>query len=219
MHKVLDIINNGTGNFTLRVERKNITFKPGQFFSLGIPDIPINREYSVSSSLNDAYLDFLIREIEDGTLSSRLRKLKTNDEIKILGPYGEFYMEEMDFSKKYIFIASGTGIAPFISIIKSNKNLDYELFHGVRNIEDIYDDGKIKNYTVFISRNKNNINKRLSYKYFNGRITDNLDFLKHYIDQEYLYFICGNSSMVGDMYDFLEKNKIKTNKIFSELFF
>ncbi len=219
MHKVLDIINNGSGNFTLRVERKNITFRPGQFFSIGIPNVPINREYSVSSSLNDTHLDFLIREIEDGTLSSRLRKLKINDKVKILGPYGEFYMKEMDFSKKYIFIASGTGIAPFISIIKSNKSLNYELFHGVRTIEDICGDEKIKNYNVFISRNKNNIKNNSINKYFNGRITDNLAFLKQYINQEYLYFICGNSSMVGDMYDFLEKNKIKTNKIFSELFF
>jgi ferredoxin/flavodoxin---NADP+ reductase len=219
MHKVINVISNGAGNFILRVERKNISFKPGQFFSLGIPSIPINREYSVSSSLNDNYLDFLIREIEDGTLSGKLRKLKKNDEIKILGPFGEFYMEKMDFTKKYIFIASGTGIAPFISIIKSNQNLDYELFHGVRNFEDAYKDIEIRNYIVFISRNKNYISKNINFKYFNGRITENLNFLENYLNHEYLYFVCGNSSMVNDIYDFLEKNKIKANKIFSELFF
>lgn len=219
MYKVIDIISNGGGNFILRVERNNLSFMPGQFFSLGIPGIPINREYSVTSSLNDIHLDFLIREIEDGTLSSKLRKLKKNDEIKILGPFGEFYLKKMDFKKKYIFIASGTGIAPFISIIKSNQSLDYELFHGVRNFEDIYHDRIIKNYTVFISRNKRNISKKITHKHFNGRITENFDFLQKYIKQEHLYFICGNSSMVSDIYDFLEKNKIKSNKIFTELFF
>ena len=76
LHKVIKIIPYGSANFILRTERKNIKFNPGQFFSIGVPGIPINREYSVSSSINDDYLDFLIREISDGVLSSKLKTLK-----------------------------------------------------------------------------------------------------------------------------------------------
>lgn len=217
LHKVIKIIPYGSANFILRVERKNITFNPGQFFSIGVPEIPINREYSVSSGINDHYLDFLIREISDGILSSKLKKLKINDNIKILGPYGEFYLKEFNINKKYNFFASGSGLAPFLSIIRSFKNLKFNIFHGVRLSEDIYTLGELNNYNVFIS--KYSKEKNNSIKIYNGRITSNFEIIKKHIGLDDLFFICGNSFMVNDIYDYLKKNNIKANNIYSELFF
>jgi len=219
--KVIDIIypiNASQGNFILRTERKNINFNPGQFFSIGIPNEPINREYSVTSGKNDNYLDFLIREIKDGTLSTKLKKLKKNDEIKILGPYGEFYLKEYDMSKNYFFIASGTGLAPFLSLIKSNPELNYYLFHGVRNYCDLFLEYSLKNYKGFVSREYDNrkINK---IEIFKGRITENLDKIKNYFSKNSLYFLCGNNEMVNEMYNNLTKMCIKDEQIFSEIFF
>ena len=45
-------------------------------------------------------MDFLIREINDGVLSTKLKNLKKDDQIKILGPYGEFYLNELSKIKK-----------------------------------------------------------------------------------------------------------------------
>ena len=101
LHKVIKIIRYGSANYILRVERNNIKFNPGQFFSIGVPEVPINREYSVSSGIVENYLDFLIREINDGVLSTKLKNLKKDDQIKILGPYGEFYLKEFNTKKKY----------------------------------------------------------------------------------------------------------------------
>jgi len=217
LHKVIKIIPYGSANFILRVEKKNITFNPGQFFSIGVPEIPINREYSVSSGINDDYLDFLIREISDGILSSKLKKLKMNDNIKILGPYGEFYLKEFNINKKYNFFASGSGLAPFLSIIRSFKNLKFNIFHGVRLSEDIYTLGKLNNYNVFISKYSGEKNDFI--KIYNGRITSNFEIIKKHISLDDLFFICGNSFMVNDIYDYLKKNDIKANNIYSELFF
>jgi ferredoxin-NADP reductase len=122
LHKVIKIIRYGSANYILRVERNNIKFNPGQFFSIGVPGVPINREYSVGSGVDENYLDFLIREINDGVLSTKLKNLKKDDQIKILGPYGEFYLKEFNINKRYNFFASGSGLAPFISIINSFKN-------------------------------------------------------------------------------------------------
>ena len=102
LHKVIKVINYGSANFILRVERNNIKFNPGQFFSIGVPGVPVNREYSISSGVNENYLDFLIREINDGVLSGKLKNLKKNDHIKILGPYGEFYLKELKGTKDRI---------------------------------------------------------------------------------------------------------------------
>jgi ferredoxin-NADP reductase len=217
LHKVIKIIPYGSANFILRVEKKNIKFNPGQFFSIGVPEIPINREYSVSSGVDDDYLDFLIREISDGVLSNKLKKLKINDNIKILGPFGEFYLKEFNINKKYNFFASGSGLAPFLSIIRSFKDLKFNIFHGVRLSEDIYTLSELKNYNVFISKyagEKNNF-----IKIYNGRITSNFEIIKKHINLDDLFFICGNSFMINDIYDCLKKNEINANNIYSELFF
>ena len=218
LHKVIKIVRYGSANFILRVERKNINFNPGQFFSIGVPDIPINREYSVSSGINENYLDFLIREINEGILSAKLKNLKKDDKIKILGPYGEFYLKEFNTNKKYNFFASGSGLAPFISIIRSFKNLNYNIFHGVRLYEDIYTENELKNYNVFISKFNNN-ERHSSIKIYNGRITNNFEVIKNSINSNDLFFICGNSLMINEVYDYLEKNNIKNSNIYSELFF
>ena len=218
LHKVIKIIKYGSANFILRVERNNIKFNPGQFFSIGVPEVPINREYSVSSGIDENYLDFLIREINDGVLSTKLKNLKKNDQIKMLGPYGEFYLKEFNTKKKYNFFASGSGLAPFISIIRSFKNLNYNIFHGVRLFEDIYTENELKNYNVFISKYDNN-EKHSTIKTYNGRIISNFEVIKNYINSNDLFFICGNSLMINDVCDYLEKNNIKNSNIYSELFF
>ena len=82
---VIEVQNLSDGNFILRVENPGINFYPGQFFSLGISDMSINREYSVASSSKKEFIDFFIREVEGGSLTPNLRKLNRGDKIKILG--------------------------------------------------------------------------------------------------------------------------------------
>ena len=121
LSSVLEVKNLSSGNFILRIEKKQIKFNAGQFFSVGIENLGINREYSVASSPSENYIDFFIREVKDGSLTSKLRKLKAGDKVKVLGPYGEFYLDTFDKNKEYIFIETGTGLEPFISIIDNFK--------------------------------------------------------------------------------------------------
>jgi len=212
-HDVIDIKNQGFGNYFLKVARNNVKFKAGQFFSLGTFDMPINREYSVCSGEHDDYLEFLIREISDGILSKRLKILDKNEKIKILGPYGNFYLKKIDFDKKYIFIASGTGISPFISLIKTYPNIKFKIYHGIRLYEDAIESLEEKNYLKFISREK--VNKK---NCFDGRLTLHTDIFKNEDKNSYI-FLCGNSLMVTELYDILVEYDFKPENIFTEIFF
>ena len=212
-HKIENIINLSNGNYILKLKKNNINFNAGQFFSIGIPKTIINREYSVCSGEKDVTIDFLIREVSDGILSKQLRLLKKNDEVKLLGPYGNFYLKNFDLEKKYIFIATGTGISPFMSLIKTYPNLNYNLYHGIRFKDDEIGDLPEKNYLKFISRDDVNLPG-----YYKGRITNHFDKIVSN-DKDSLVFLCGNSLMVTEIYDTLLQNKFKPENIFTEIFF
>ena len=89
--------------FVLRLERKDISFVPGQHMVIGFPGEMENREYSIYSGLEDSYLDFLIKEVDGGLVSSRLISLRKGDKLSIQGPYGFFVIPEDTINKKHNF--------------------------------------------------------------------------------------------------------------------
>jgi ferredoxin/flavodoxin---NADP+ reductase len=217
---VVDIKNISKGNYIMRLNKKDLHFNAGQFFSIGLKNIGINREYSVASSPNESYIDFFIREIEDGSISSKLRKLKTGDEVKILGPFGEFYLNSYDETKKYIFIATGTGLAPFLSLINHHKIKNYEIHHGIRYLDDIFNLFELNNYNVYVSREEKKILASYESKnihIFKGRMNNYLNEIK--TSENNLFFLCGNSRMVSEVYDVLVSKEVSQKNIFTEIFF
>ena len=120
LHKVLEIRNLSTTAYALRLERKGLSFKAGQCFNLGLKNSGVNREYSIYSGENDDYLEFLIKEVKEGTVSPSLRKVTLGEEINLHGPYGSFVIDPIKVEQvQFCFICTGTGIAPFHSFIRS----------------------------------------------------------------------------------------------------
>tara|TARA_E500000178_G_C16951831_1_gene721666 strand:+ start:489 stop:1124 length:636 start_codon:yes stop_codon:yes gene_type:complete len=208
--KVRSVSDLSEGNFLLRTEKpKELSFEPGQYFSVSVSNMGINREYSVSSGNKEDELEFMIRQIDDGTLSPNLRKLVKNHQISLNGPFGKFIIEKDSFSKKLLFIASGTGVAPFKSFIKSYKNLNFTLLHGARTFEDLKINLKDQTRIIpCVSRQKGT-----KYK----RVTDFLNNEDLSIFEE--FYLCGNSSMITDSIEILQKKNISTNNIFMETYF
>lgn len=206
--------------FKIFFDRKNLNFVPGQHFSLSIPNKSINREYSSYTANNSNEIGFLIRRVEGGIMTNLLDQMEVGEKINIYGPYGSFILNEKQISeKKIIFIASGTGVAPFVSIVESFNLKNYELFLGVRTREDIPDAEKFDQSKCYncISRDKMIIQNN----HYKGRITDNLDKLDFITDFENsIYMICGNSFMISDVYDMLVNDKkVNPNNIITESFF
>lgn len=206
--------------FKIFFDRKNLKFLPGQHFSLSIPNKSINREYSSYTSPDEDEIGFLIRKVEGGIMTNYLNNLRIGDPVNIYGPYGSFSLSKNQIeNKKIIFIASGTGVAPFISLKKKFDIKNYELFVGIRNKKDIVDSdvfGSDRSYYC-LSREK----KIDQNNHYLGRLNNQINKIEYILDYENaIYMICGNSFMISDIYDILvnEKN-IHPNQILTESFF
>ena len=212
-YKVLNIRDLSPSTYILRLERKKLNFKPGQCFNLGLKGSGINREYSIYSGVDDFYLEFLIKEVKRGSVSPALRKVKSGDEVALHGPYGAFTISSNKAKKTlFTFIATGTGIAPFHSFVRTYPDLDYRIINGVRTAEERYEynDYDRKRLTTCVTRDD-------CWSGFKGRVTDYLQ--QHYIDPTQIYFLCGNQGMIQKGYDLLRIKGVSGDQIFTEAFF
>ena len=198
--------------FVLRFDRDNMEFNAGQHVIVGTKGSLNQREYSIYSSEKQNFLEILVREVLDGNVSAQLRKVRPGDLLEVNGPFGSFRMEPRElYSRKYMFIASGTGISPFHSFVTSYPGITYKILHGIRNIEEAYERNEYdpKRYIPCVSHGKRNK--------FNGRVTD---FLPDYPDEPDMdYYICGNSNMIFDVNKMLKNKGVTSGRIFIEVYF
>ncbi|MEC8024211.1 MAG: ferredoxin--NADP reductase [Myxococcota bacterium] len=119
--------------FKFRVKRpKNFRFESGQFAMIGlnIEDEPIMRAYSMASPSWDDELEFYSIIVPDGPLTSQLRYIKPEDPLLISGRgVGSLTMKALKPGKRLFMLATGTGIAPFASIMRDPDT--YERFDEV----------------------------------------------------------------------------------------
>ncbi len=102
----------------------NFKFLEGQY--LDVLQNSIRRSYSIASTSSQKEITLLIKRFENGKMSEYwFNQAKENDLLRIEGPKGTFFLR--DNSKPLLFLATGTGIAPIISILKRlEEDPDYE---------------------------------------------------------------------------------------------
>lgn len=198
--------------FVLRFDRRDLQFKAGQHIIVGLEGELDQREYSVYSGEKDDYLEILVREVINGKVSLQLRQCEPGQLLQVNGPFGSIGLETFDmFSRKLVFIASGTGISPFHSFVRSYPGIDYTLIHGVRFLNEAYErnDYDPERYIICTSKENNGGHK--------GRVTR---FLAGYkVDRDMLFYLCGNNSMIYEVYHILIDKGIPDENIFSEVYF
>lgn len=211
-HIVLEIINLTPETFIIRLNRLDFHFEPGQYVVIRIPDQNKGREYSIYSGKTDEYLDFLVREIPEGEFSHYLRHLKPGSELDVEGPKGFFILDEKSKQGYGIkLIATGTGIAPFHSYIKSYPELNYQLIHGVHFPDEAYGRKtyQFDRYLLCTSRSEKG-------NYF-GRVTNYLK--ENPVNPETICYLCGNSEMIDEVTTILENYGLPLQNIRTEVFF
>ena len=211
-HHVLGNESLSTSTFKLIIERGNLNFRAGQCVNLGLPNSGINREYSTYSGEQEPELAFLVREVEDGDVSPALRRLKSGDSIEIDGAYGLFTLpESIPENHSNVFIATGTGIAPFHSFVRTYPELDYLILHGTRLAEENYESAHYttERYVQCVSQENGGC--------FQGRVSDYLRQNPQGADKH--YYLCGNRHMLNEVYDILRKQEVSGSNIMSEVFF
>ena len=96
-------------------------FAPGQYLALGVPADGglLLRPYSTASPRGeDRALEFLIRLVPGGALTPRLWTLREGDRLRVGPPKGVFTDEASD-PRRRLFLATGTGLAPLVSMLVS----------------------------------------------------------------------------------------------------
>ena len=109
--------------FSFRVTRpQSLRFRSGEFVMIGLLDEnekPILRAYSIASPSWDDELEFYSIKVQNGPLTSKLQNIKIGDAIIIKSkPVGTLVLDALLPAKRIYFIATGTGFAPFASLIR-----------------------------------------------------------------------------------------------------
>lgn len=211
-YKVKDIRHLTDSTYVIRMNRNGMDFTPGQHITLGLGGDNQVREYSLYSSNNEDYLEVLIKEVEDGIVSRKLKKCQEGDTLNADGPFGFFTIEkEMVQGNKFLLISTGTGISPYHSMIQSYPELDYQVIQGVRFGEEAYDrsDYDPERFVLCTSRDEEGD--------FHGRVTDYLQANKP--DSDSLVYLCGNCDMIYEVYDLLTSAGIPSDNIRTEVYF
>lgn len=198
--------------YVLQFSRGGMEFKPGQHLNLGTRGSGQHREYSIYSGVDNDSLEVLIKEVDDGLVSTQLRNLEVGEEISVKGPFGFFLTDAKPRQgEKLLFIASGTGIAPFHSFVRTYPEADYRIVHGIRNIDEAYDVDHYRPGSYFSCTSRGNKGN------FNGRITDYL--LSGQEEKADKVYLCGNSSMIYDAMDILRAQGYRHDQLFTEVYF
>ncbi len=131
--------------FSFRTTRDpGLRFANGQFVMIGLQgeSRPLLRAYSIASANHEEHLEFFSIKVPNGPLTSRLQHLKPGDEIFVSRkPTGTLIIDDLNPGRNLFLLSTGTGLAPFLSIIKDPET--YERFdkvvvtHGVRSVSEL----------------------------------------------------------------------------------
>lgn len=211
-YKILEIRTLTNETFSLKMPKARFAFQAGQHISLGIYGDYQSREYSIYNSENDENLEVLVKEVDKGYFTPKLRKINVGDLVEIQGPFGKFGMDsKASQTGKFVFIASGTGIAPFRSIIRTYPEIDYTLIHGVRYAPEAYDSQEYATdrYILCTSRDSSGT--------YHGRLTGYLK-ISSFVPETHFY-LCGNSDMIFDAIEILKEKGFERDQIHCEVYF
>ncbi len=124
---------------------QSLRFSNGHFTMIGLRGDngkPLLRAYSIASANYEEHLEFLSIKVQDGPLTSKLQHIQVGDTI-VVGrkPTGTLLIDYLTPAKRLYLIGTGTGLAPFMSIIRDPETYErFEqvvLLHGVREVKEL----------------------------------------------------------------------------------
>lgn len=207
---------------------QGLRFKNGHFTMIGleINNKPLLRAYSIASANYDEEMEFFSIKVPDGPLTQHLQKLEVGDQILVgTKPVGTLVADNLLPGGKNLYLLStGTGLAPFMSIIKDLDVYEqYEkviLTHGVRWISELAYQDRIQNelpnneyigdivrdkliYYPTVTREPYRNNGRLTTLLENGKLTEDIG-LPAINPETDRFMLCGSPAMLKDLTEMLD---------------
>jgi len=200
-----------------REDPEPFSFVAGQFVTLHIetPAKKVHRSYSIANSPGDHRIEISCAYVENGVASQLLFGLKPGDAIEAGGPYGLFVLKE-EQPKRYILVATGTGVTPYRSMLKeiehrlkhTQPDLSIALILGVRTADELlFKDeflafAKANPRFSFHACYSREPGKILTDFEHQGHVQTALETLQPNPLQDIVY-LCGNPNMIDDTFTLL----------------
>jgi ferredoxin/flavodoxin---NADP+ reductase len=201
----------GNGTYLLSFPRQ-FSFIAGQSIGITTKTDLSPRLYSLASGEQEQQASILYKVVTDGLLTTQLAKLGAGDTIYFQNPCGDFRSGR----PPAVWIATGTGIAPFLSMLKSGKENPSLFLHGASQSEELW-------FRSFFEerlgmRYQPCVTKQEVKNGFQGRVTDWLEAQSSF-NPDIRYYLCGRAEMVVDARDILIQKGVQFTNIFSEIYF
>ena len=216
--------------FSFTISRPaSFRFRSGEFVMIGLQGEkkPLLRAYSVASPAYAEELEFLSIKVPDGPLTSRLQLIQPGDQI-YLGrkPTGTLVTDALLPGKRLIMLSTGTGLAPFLSLIRDPDVYEYYeqvvVAHSVRRTSDLafreLMEGRLAgdplveeqaltqfDYVPTVTREPFHTSKRIDALIRDGDLfTDRCIGPKHLDPETDRVMMCGSMAMIKDLGAMLE---------------
>ena len=169
-------------------------FKPGQ--RILVIHQQFERDYSIASHPDGPTISLCIRHVRSGRLTPLLSDIDIGSRISFTGPHGYFLFRPSE--RPPVFIATGTGVAPFVSMVRSGIK-GFTLLHGVRRPSELYYETLFrtaaKQYVPCLSESSSEPFDPENA--FQGRVTD---YLRGNIPPGiYDFYLSGRKEMIRDV--------------------
>jgi len=186
-------------------------FFPGQTIALSTdPSIPA-RYYSIASGCHDPVVEILYDLVPEGLLTPRMAGLGAGDTLLSSEPFGAF----LDGDGASLWIAAGTGVAPFASMARSGMVEDKTLVQGSRTLAGLYLRGYFS--SVLGARYVPCCSTESAAGVFSGRSTAWISSAA--LPDAERVLLCGGSRMVVDARDALIARGVPFERVISEIYF
>jgi ferredoxin--NADP+ reductase len=212
--------------FSLRIRAPLGNFKAGQFvrIALEIDGEVVARPYSLVNAPAESELEIFFNIVPEGPLTPRLATLQQGDVIKVADkPYGFLTVEEVPDARYLWMLATGTGIGPFISILKSE--LPWQKFEKVVLVYSVKTERELAYQNVIVDIQEQNqqqlsfvplVTRELIEGAINKRVTAALESgeLEHRVGvqispEDSHVMMCGNSAMITDVTELLKTRNMR----------
>lgn len=197
--------------FELTIERPmGFRFTAGQ--RIRIYCNGLERDYSLACGPGAPHLSLCIRRVAPGPVSSLLSEATMGTMIQMTGPFGYFCLQPSTHA--VVWVATGTGIAPFRSMA-ANGSGSFTLLHGVKTADELYYrrefESAARSYVPCLSAPSSPVEGA-----WTGRVTD---YVKGHLPvMDYDFYLCGRREMVRDMTDLIDE-RYSSSRVYSEIFF